>query len=137
MPPSLWLRFSKVRRLPCCGVPAPCRGKTARHAPIRSMLSALTQRSFLIQALAQKLHLQPGDEVILRLRKPSALSREAVVSPRGDDAVSLRLKVHAIVGPDLLGNLSLEQSQSPPLNAFVNRGELSRAFGLNDKVNLL
>jgi putative ABC transport system permease protein len=88
-------------------------------------------------ALAEKLHVQPGDEVILRLSKPSTLSREAVVSPRGDATASLRLRVDAIVGPDRLGNFSLQQSQSPPLNAFVDRTELNQALGLKDKVNLL
>ncbi len=88
-------------------------------------------------ALAQQIQAKPGEDVILRVHKPSSLSREAVISPQSDTTVSLRLKVESITPADKLGNFSLQQNQVPPLNAFVNRDELNRALGLGPSVNLL
>jgi putative ABC transport system permease protein len=87
--------------------------------------------------LAQQLKARVGDEVLLRVHKPSALSREAVISPQSDMTVSLRLKIAAIAGPDELGDFSLQQNQLPPLNAFLDLDALNRALGHGDKVNLM
>jgi putative ABC transport system permease protein len=91
----------------------------------------------LNEALAQQLQVKEGDEVILRVQKPTALSREAVISPQSDAVASLRLKVYAVTKPDELGNLSLKQNQIPPFNAFLDLEVLNRALGHGDKVNLM
>src|SRR5262245_22176621 len=91
----------------------------------------------LNQALARQLRVKPGDEVVGRLRKPSALSREAIISPQQDAAVGLRLTISRVLGPEKLGNLSLQNNQVPPMNAFIDRTELCRALGLDPRVNLL
>src|SRR2546425_281910 len=52
------------------------------------------------EALAIQLRAKAGDTVVLRLHKPSALSRDAVITPRDDSSVALRLTVHGVVaGP--------------------------------------
>ena len=91
----------------------------------------------LNEPLAEQLHAKEGDDVILRISKPSALSREAIISPQSDAAVSLRLKVHSIARAEELGNFSLQQNQVPPLNAFLDLDRLNRALGLDGKVNLM
>src|SRR5687768_1411204 len=82
-------------------------------------------------ALADHLRAQVGDDVVLRVQKPTALSRDVVLSPQSDTSVSMRLKVHAISGASTLGNFNLRHDQAPPFNAFVGRSELNRALGLN------
>ena len=67
------------------------------------------------EALAAQLHAQPGDEVVLRVHKPSALSRDVPITPQSDASIALRLKVHAIAPASQLGNFSLQASQTPPL----------------------
>ncbi len=66
------------------------------------------------RALALQLRAAPGDEVVLRLRKPSALSQDAPITPQSDASVALRLKVGAVVEDRRLGNFSLRGSQVPP-----------------------
>ena len=92
---------------------------------------------WLNQALAWQLAAAIGDTVVLRLSKPSSLSADAPISPRGDSAVALRLRVGRIVEPDRLGDFSLYAAPTPPLNAFVNLRELQAALDLPGRANLL
>ena len=91
----------------------------------------------LNEALAAQLRAKPGDEIILRLHKPSALSRDVPITPQSDNTVALRLKVHGIATPPYLGNFDLRVSQTPPLNAFLLINDLAPAVGLPDKANLI
>ena len=95
------------------------------------------QTAFINQSLARQLSARLGDELILRVRKPSALGLEAALSPRGEGAVALRLNVGAIVQPDLLGDFSLSSQQTPPANLFLPRDVLTAQLGLGDRANLL
>jgi len=58
------------------------------------------------------------------------------MSPQADKLSSIRLKVHAIAGADMLGNFSLRQDQVPPFNAFLPADELNRTVGETNKANL-
>ena len=93
-------------------------------------------RVLLNETLAAQLKAREGDDLILRLHKPSALSRDAVISPREDQSVALRLKVHAVMSGAEGGNLSLRSSQIPPLNAFVRQEDLDTLLHLQGRVNL-
>jgi ABC-type antimicrobial peptide transport system permease subunit len=89
------------------------------------------------RALAEKLNLRIGDEVIFRLTKASAVSGEVAVSARNDQLTSLRLRVERILSPSTLGDFDLRSGGQVSLNAFANRQELQRATALDGKVNLL
>src|ERR1051326_8410095 len=89
------------------------------------------------EALATQLHAKTGDTIILRLHKPSALSRDAVITPRDDTSVALRLTVQGVVSGAELGNLNLAAAQAPPLNAFVRLEDLAQAAGVPGRANLL
>jgi putative ABC transport system permease protein len=65
------------------------------------------ETAFINIELARQLAAREGDEIILRVRKPSALGLDAAISPRSEDAIALRLKVGAIVPADMLGDFSL------------------------------
>lgn len=91
----------------------------------------------LNEALATRLNAKVGDSVVLRIHKPSALSRDAVITPRDDMSVAMRLRVNGIVGEHEYGNLNLSASQIPPLNAFVRLEELAAAAELQGRANVL
>lgn len=87
--------------------------------------------------LARQLHVGPGDTVVFRIHKPGALSLDAVITPREDTSVALRLKVERILAPAELGGLSLQPGQSDALNAFVSAPLLAKAAGLVGRANLV
>jgi ABC-type antimicrobial peptide transport system permease subunit len=87
-------------------------------------------------ALASRLGVRLGDEVILRIHKPSALSADAAIAPRDESSVALRFRVGAIVPVQAGANLSLQASQVDPFNAFVPRDVLARAAGISGRANL-
>ena len=93
-------------------------------------------QTILNEALAAQLGAKAGDEVVLRIHKPSALSRDVPITPQNDASVGLRLTVQSVVAGRDLGNFSLQAAQTPPLNAFVNREELATAAGLKGKINM-
>lgn len=91
----------------------------------------------LNEALAAQLRARPGDALVLRVHKPSALSRDVPITPQSDASIALRVKVHAIAPAAQMGNFSLRASQAAPLNAFLNRDDLAEAAGLRGKANAI
>ena len=88
-------------------------------------------------ALAAQLHVQIGDPIILRIHKPTALSRDAIITSRDNASVALRVQVTHILDSKHLGDLAPDASGPQPLNCFVNRSQLAHAAGLDDRANLL
>ena len=101
----------------------------------RKLLDFSNDQVWLNQALADHLKAKAGDSVVLRFHKPSALSRDAVISPRDDLSVALRMTVGGVL--PFAGDLSLDANQSVPLNAFVSLPKLADAAGLSGRANLL
>jgi putative ABC transport system permease protein len=99
--------------------------------------TANTDEIVLNEQLAQRLMAQPGDEVLLRVSKPSFLPRDAPLSLDRDFAVTARLTVRAVVGDEELGRFNLRTNQTAPQNAFVPREWLADKVGLTGKANLL
>jgi ABC-type lipoprotein release transport system permease subunit len=92
---------------------------------------------WLNASLARQLKAEVGDEVVVRVHKPTALSRDAVISPRDTVAVALRLRVAGIVSAHNGGDLALQAGQTPPMNAFVSRSTLANAASLAGRGNLV
>lgn len=90
----------------------------------------------LNQALADQLAAKPGDEVLLRVSKVSALSQDVALTTRDGQSVALRLRVHAVVGAEELGRFSLQANQVAPFNAFVPLGLLQGKAGAAGRANL-
>src|SRR5581483_7818278 len=88
-------------------------------------------------ALARQLGVSRGDEVILRVRKPSQLAQDAVISPREGTSLSLRLKVGPVLPVGLLGDFSLAANQSSAQNAFLPQEVLTAKLDLTNRANLL
>jgi len=91
----------------------------------------------LNEALARQLAVNPGDEIILRVRKPSALALDAVITPRNDTSLAFRLVVGTVLPASLLGDFDLAVSQIPAANAFLPLDVLSQKLELAGRANLL
>jgi len=88
-------------------------------------------------SLAKQLKATPGDDVVLRFNKPSALSRDAIITPRDDLSVALRLRVGGVLPERHGGGFSLLANQGQTFNAFVSRDVLGKAVGLEGLANLV
>lgn len=91
----------------------------------------------LNERLARALKVAVGDEVLLRVDKPSLLSRDAPLSTIEDASVALRLKVAAVINEAGFGRFSLEANQIPPYSAFLPLDALQRAVGMANRANTL
>lgn len=91
---------------------------------------------WLNEPLARQLRVQPGDDVIFRVRKPSALSRDTIITPRSDSSAALRLRFSRLAPPSISG-FQLAASQLPPLAAFVALPVLQKAAALEHRANLI
>jgi len=91
----------------------------------------------LNEALADELHATPGDDILLRLGKPAAVSTETLLGRRDDTTLTVRLTLTAIVPAEHLGAFSLNPQQAAPRNAYVPRAFLQRALDQPARVNAL
>lgn len=95
------------------------------------------EAAFVNEEAARQLRLKPGDEIVLRLPKPTALAQDAVISPREENIIALRLRVGFVLRGNQLGDFSLVASQVPPANIFVPQPLLQKAAGVAGRANLL
>ncbi|MDZ4405871.1 FtsX-like permease family protein [Prosthecobacter sp.] len=89
------------------------------------------------EALARKLGVKVGDTVLVRLERPSAISRDAPLSGSTNEDVSLRRTVAAIVRAEDFGAFQLTASQIPPDSVFVNLADLQNQLEMDGRVNAL
>ena len=99
--------------------------------------AATNDVAILNSHLAAQLGAKTGDTVLVRVRKPSLLSREAPITPQSDFSVALRLKVAGIVDDEHFGRFSLRASQLAPLNAFVPLSLLQTRLEQPGRANLI
>ncbi|MDB6108863.1 MAG: hypothetical protein JWR69_613, partial [Pedosphaera sp.] len=102
-----------------------------------SLTDIPTDAVVLNEPLAAQLKAKIGDTILLRVQKPSLLSRDAPLTPQEDSSVALRLKLVSVVSDPQFGRFSLQANQIPPLNAFVNLAVLQDKSGQKDRANLL
>ena len=91
----------------------------------------------LNETLAHQLQAKVGETILLRVQKPSQLSRDAPLSQDEDASVALRLNVSAIVSDGQFGRFSLQANQIPPFNAFVPLSLLQSKTDGTNRANLL
>ncbi len=96
-----------------------------------------TRTVVLNQPLADELHAQPGDEILLRLGKAAAISPELLLGRRDDTTLTLRLTVDRVVPAAGRGAFAVDPRQTVPRNAFVPLETLQRALGQRGRVNTL
>lgn len=89
------------------------------------------------EALARKLDLKTGDTILVRLERPSAISRDAPLSGSTNEDISLRRTIGAIVSAEDFGAFQLTASQVPPDSVFVNLADLQNQLEMDGRVNAL
>lgn len=77
--------------------------------------------------LAAQLNAKVGDEIVLRVEKPSFLGRDAPLSRDEESDAALMLSVTQILPDSGIGRFSLQANQVPPYNAFVSLEALQKA----------
>ncbi|TAJ11597.1 ABC transporter permease [Marinilabiliaceae bacterium JC017] len=92
---------------------------------------------FLSQNLAQKLKLEVGDRLLLRVEKGSVIPLNAPFVSESDPSVALRCIVKGIAGEHNLGRFSLKSNQVAPYNVFISHEYLSEKLELEGLANLL
>lgn len=95
-------------------------------------------RVALNRKLADALGVKAGDEVALRMFKPSFLSREAPLASRKEkDTRRSLVTVAAVLDEEHLGRFSLKSDQAGPYAAYVDRTWLQETLDLKQRANLL
>jgi len=89
------------------------------------------------EPLARKLGVKLGDTVLVRLERPSAISRDAPLSGSTNEDVSLRRTVGKIVSAEDFGTFQLVASQVSPDTVFVNLADLQNQLEMDGRVNAL
>ncbi len=90
----------------------------------------------LNEPLARKLEVKLGDTVLVRLERPSAISRDAPLSGSTNEDVSLRRTVGAIVSAEDFGAFQLLAAQTSPDSVFVPLADLQTQIEMEGKVNV-
>lgn len=85
--------------------------------------------------LAEDLQAKIGDDVLLNLANPSAVSVETLLGRRDESALALRVTVTAIIPDATGGGFSLSPSQVATRNAFVPLQTLQRAIKQESRAN--
>lgn len=86
---------------------------------------------------AEKLHLKPGNEFILKIRKQSKAPENAPFVSEKESFIAFRLKVTAIADERQMGRFSLKSNQSAPFNVFISLPAMSRRLEMRGNANLL
>ncbi|MFN4259688.1 MAG: FtsX-like permease family protein [Gemmataceae bacterium] len=92
----------------------------------------------LSPTVADELHVQAGDQVIIYVQKASSVPRESLLGHKSTDEVVFRLPltVRAVLPADNFGSrFNLSPSPAPPRNVFVPLGVLQEELELAGKVN--
>jgi len=93
--------------------------------------------ALLNQALARQLKPSEGEMIVLRVPKPSALSRESAITPRSDASIVFRVRVSGILAPSDMGDFNLTGGQSPLYNTFVPLSALQEHTKAMGQANIL
>ncbi|MEK7406075.1 MAG: ABC transporter permease [Acidobacteriota bacterium] len=88
-------------------------------------------------ALAAELGLSPGDAVLLRLEKPSAVPLESLHGRKDDSTRTIRLRFKGTLPPGQLGEFSLRPRQGAVRALFVPLARLQQDLEQPGKANMV
>ena len=81
------------------------------------------------QSLARELGSGPGESILLRIEKPSAIPIESLHGRKDDPGKSIRLNVAGALGSESLGEFSLQPQHGSVRALFVSLAFLQRELG--------
>ncbi len=105
------------------------------HVPAPAGADA--RSAFLSAPLARDLGAKPGDSVLLRVERPSAVPIESLHGRKDDLGATLRLTVRDVLAPSALGEFSLRPQQGDVRAIFVPLDHLQKALEQEQRVNAL
>ena len=98
---------------------------------------AAPQLPAMSAALAEDLGAKPGDAILLRVEKPSAIPLESMHGRKEDVGRTMRFTAHEPLAASAIGDFSLRPQQGPVRAIFVPLTRLERDLGAMDKVNTI
>jgi ABC-type lipoprotein release transport system permease subunit len=108
------------------------------HGKENAAVLAPRDRELLVGAsLADELGIEPGDSVILRVEKPSAIPVESLHGRKEDLGSTVRLSARARLDASALGEFSLQPQQTAVKVVFVPLRLLQRELEQEGKVNTI
>ena len=103
---------------------------------IRPKTQPRGEQVILNQALAQKLDVEVGDRITLKVSLAAAVPADSALGKREGDVLALsRWEVIEILPDTSLARFSLQSDQRPVLNAFASIQELQKALDVEGKIN--
>ncbi|MHC4915883.1 MAG: ABC transporter permease [Planctomycetota bacterium] len=94
-------------------------------------------RAVVNSALAARLGLEAGDEMVLRVGRAGGPPGDLPLTSERDAGAALRLTVAAVADERGFGRFSLRTDQRWPLNVFVSREQLGEISGAGSRANVL
>lgn len=92
--------------------------------------------AIITRAIADELHAEVGDEVLVRVAVPSSIPADSTLGEKADTSVSRRVVVKAVVNAGL-ARFGLRPSQLEPRNVFVPLTTLQRLLDVPGKANVV
>ena len=87
-------------------------------------------------ALAEELGATPGDELLVRLAKPTDIPLSTLQGRREEAGQRIRFTLERVIDRDQRGEFSLSPAQGPALTLFVSLARLQRELDLAGRVNV-
>ncbi|MDE0839645.1 MAG: FtsX-like permease family protein, partial [Kiritimatiellae bacterium] len=94
-------------------------------------------RALVNERLARQLDLKDGDTIVLRIDKPSAIPKDALMSSEEDATVALRIAIANSAAHETFGRFSLRADQASPYTVFVPLETLQETVDLPARANLV
>lgn len=88
-------------------------------------------------ALARRLGVRSGDEVLVRFSKPGRVSRDMALAAGADPAVALRTRVAGVLGDASGGRFSLSLGRGEPALVYMPLPQLQALADAAGQINLL
>jgi len=107
-------------------------------AGIQDYYSTLSGDSIIISRnLANRLSVEAGDELLLRIEKASLIPLNAPFVSDAESVVTMRAAVKAVAGDRELGRFNLKVSQTAPFNIFIALDRLEDLMDFSGRANVL
>ena len=84
------------------------------------------------ERLARRLDVQPGEQILIRLRRPEVIPAEMPFALEQEHTRAARVEVIGIAGDEQFGRFSLSADQVSPFNLFVSLTWLSQILDLTE-----
>jgi ABC-type antimicrobial peptide transport system permease subunit len=89
------------------------------------------------EALARQLNINPGDDILVRFKKPDIIPLDSSLSINKKRTIARPFTIRAVAGRKDLGRFNLKSNQVVPKSIFISISSLSKILEIEGKANLL